>query len=95
MRIGACVSVLLSCFSTSVSLHCGTLPLTEGQILCGFVLALFLETYNLNDTNMLREIVVIKSFKGGMTKLYVFSKGHSNCGSLCFGNLVERDIWKS
>lgn len=65
------------------------------EILCGFVLALFLETYNLNDTNMLREIVVIKSFKGGMTKLYVFSKGHSNCGSLCFGNLVERDIWKS
>lgn len=59
-------------------------------LLCGLVLAMFLKNYNLDDTNTLIEIVVIKSFKGAMAKLNVFSKGHSNCDSLCFGNLVER-----
>lgn len=34
------------------------------ELLYHFVFTVFLKTYNLNDTNTLREMVAIKSFKG-------------------------------
>lgn len=86
MHVSVCFRVASSPqFLCTVGLHTHR----RMALLCGLVLALFLKTYNLNNTNTLIE-TVIQSFKGGMTKFDVSSKSHFNCDSLCFGNLVER-----